>query len=104
MEQMETAQRLAGCSFGVNGVPFWGKLRASLTQNEGRTPLSRRDLTVAANPRSIVVSPARIPRWPNRAPCILGATLYSSGATVTGRPSGTSVISSWQVSRDRTGS
>ena len=29
MEQMETVQRLAGCSFGVGGVPFWGKLRAS---------------------------------------------------------------------------
>ncbi len=34
MEQMETAQRLAGCSFGVNGVPFWGKLRASMQQME----------------------------------------------------------------------
>ena len=32
MEQMETAQRLAGCSFGVGGVPFRGKLRASMTQ------------------------------------------------------------------------
>ena len=28
MEKMETAQRLVGCSFGVNGVPFWGKLKA----------------------------------------------------------------------------
>ena len=28
MEQMETVQRLAGCSFGVGGVPFWGKLKA----------------------------------------------------------------------------
>ena len=28
MEQMQTAQRLAGGSFGVNGVPFWGKLKA----------------------------------------------------------------------------
>ncbi len=34
MEQMETAQRLAGCSFGVGGVPFWGKLRASMEQVE----------------------------------------------------------------------
>ena len=31
---METAQRLAGCSFGVSGVPFWGKLRASIEQME----------------------------------------------------------------------
>ena len=30
MEQMETAPRLAGRSFAVNGVPFWGKLRASM--------------------------------------------------------------------------
>ncbi len=29
IEQMETARRLAGCSFGVGGVPFWDKLRAS---------------------------------------------------------------------------
>ena len=28
MEQMETAQRLADCSFAVNGAPFWGKLKA----------------------------------------------------------------------------
>ena len=28
MEQMETLQRLAGCSFGVGGVPFRGELRA----------------------------------------------------------------------------
>ena len=34
MEQIETAQRLAGCSFGVSGVPFWGKLRASMEQME----------------------------------------------------------------------
>ena len=34
MEQMETAQRLAGCSFGVGGVPFWGKLRAFMEQME----------------------------------------------------------------------
>ena len=32
MEQMETAPRLAGCSFGVGGVPFWGKLKASMDQ------------------------------------------------------------------------
>ncbi len=31
MEQMETAQRLAGCSFGVGGVPFWGKLKARIS-------------------------------------------------------------------------
>ena len=34
MKQMETAQRLAGRSFGVGGVPFWGKLRASMKQME----------------------------------------------------------------------
>ena len=34
MEQMETAQRLAGCSFAVGGVPFWGKLRAFMEQME----------------------------------------------------------------------
>ena len=34
MEQMETARRLVGCSFAVNGVPFWGKLRASIQQME----------------------------------------------------------------------
>ena len=34
MEQMETAPRLAGCSFDVSGVPFWGKLRASMEQME----------------------------------------------------------------------
>ena len=32
MEQMETAQRLAGCSFAVNGVSFRGKLKASMEQ------------------------------------------------------------------------
>ena len=52
MEQLETAQRLADCSFGVNGVRFWGKPKArmeqiqpfhgnSLTLDEGGTPLSR---------------------------------------------------------------
>ena len=30
MEQMETAQRLAGRFFGVSGVPFWGKLKAPI--------------------------------------------------------------------------
>ncbi len=34
MEQMETTQRLAGCSFGVGGVPFWGELKASMEQME----------------------------------------------------------------------
>ncbi len=34
MEQVETAQRLAGCPFGVDGVPFWGKLRAFMEQVE----------------------------------------------------------------------
>ena len=34
MEQMETAQRLTGCSFGVSGVPFWGKLKAFMEQME----------------------------------------------------------------------
>ena len=29
IEQVETAPRLAGRSFGVGGVPFWGKLKAS---------------------------------------------------------------------------
>ena len=38
MEQMETVQRLAGSSFGISGVPFWGKLRAS----SGRRGQSRR--------------------------------------------------------------
>ncbi len=38
MEQMETAPRLAGCSFGVGGVPFWGKLRASMEQTETLPP------------------------------------------------------------------
>ncbi len=33
MEQMETTSRLDGCSFGVGGVPFWGKLRASIGQS-----------------------------------------------------------------------
>ena len=28
MNQMETAQRLAGCSFGGGGVPLWGTLNA----------------------------------------------------------------------------
>ncbi len=37
MEQTETAQRLAGRSFGVGGVPFWGKLRASMEQWEVRS-------------------------------------------------------------------
>ncbi len=31
---METAQRLAGCSFGVSGVRFWGELRAFTEQME----------------------------------------------------------------------
>ena len=34
MEQMETAPRLTGCSFGVGGVPFWGELKASMEQME----------------------------------------------------------------------
>ena len=34
MEQMETTPRLDGCSFGVGGVPFGGKLRASMEQME----------------------------------------------------------------------
>ena len=34
MEQMETSQRLAGCSFGVGGVPLWGKLKAPMKQME----------------------------------------------------------------------
>ena len=31
MEQMETAPRLAGRSFGVGDVPLWGKLKALCT-------------------------------------------------------------------------
>ena len=34
MKQLETAQRLAGCSFGGGGVPFWGKLKAPIKQLE----------------------------------------------------------------------
>ena len=37
MEQTETAQRLAGRSFGVGGVPFWDTLRASMEQWEVRS-------------------------------------------------------------------
>ena len=36
MEQVETVQRLAGCSFGVGGVPFWGKLKASGGESAAR--------------------------------------------------------------------
>ena len=28
IEKVETARRLAGCSFGVSGVPLWDKLKA----------------------------------------------------------------------------
>ena len=34
MEQVETAPRPAGCSFGVSGAPFWGKLKALMEQVE----------------------------------------------------------------------
>ena len=33
MEQMETAQRLAGCFFAVGGAPCWGKLKAPKEEN-----------------------------------------------------------------------
>lgn len=29
MEQVDTASRRTGCSFGIDGLPSWGKLRAS---------------------------------------------------------------------------
>ena len=58
MEQMETAQRLASCSFGVSGVPFWGKLRASIQEKvalflQGRTaacPAPEKPVAPLANP------------------------------------------------------
>ena len=50
MKRMETALRLAGCSFGVGGVPFWGKLRASMEQMETAHRLAARSLGVGGVP------------------------------------------------------
>ncbi len=56
MEQMETAHRLAGCSFGVSGVPFWGKLRASMKLLRFQTTLGRQ--SVKKNAPEALRSPA----------------------------------------------
>ncbi len=50
MEQMETAQRLAGCSFGVGGVAFWGKLRASTEQMETARRLAGCSFGIGGSP------------------------------------------------------
>ena len=50
MEQVETALRLAGRSFGIGGVPFWGKLRASMEQVETALRLAGRSFGVNGLP------------------------------------------------------
>ncbi len=47
IKQVETAQRLAGRSFGVSGVLFWGKLRASIKQVETAQRLAGRSFGVS---------------------------------------------------------